>query len=278
MVALPKWYEDMRQQLIIAPVMTDKRETRRLRMRWGHAIDWIFSVAIGGGQANFDEKVADLEPKDRALLYAFFNQSAHVEELVVVFNKLIGNTPAMSGGAIIDVGCGPFTAGLALASVIGPTAPFDYYGVDRSLSMCDLGRVLADATRKADALHPSTRIQFLRDVKDIETQSLSAQPTLVVLSYLLASTSLNVGDITTDIIGACNGIGMGAVSLLYTNSRREAARKNYPTLERRLLDADFKLIDSGEERLTETSKPREIHYALFHRNPITRIPANFFVT
>ncbi|MCY1250038.1 hypothetical protein D9M72_636290 [compost metagenome] len=93
----------------------------------------------------------------------------------------------------------------------------------------------------------------------------------------MASTTLDVDEITTDIIGACNGVGMGSVNLLYTNSRREGARKNYPMLERRLLDAGFKLIDSGEERLTETSKPREIHYALFHRDPITRIPANFFV-
>ena len=83
--------------------------------------------------------------------------------------------------------------------------------------------------------------------------------------------------ITTDIIGACDGISMGSVNLLYTNSRREGARKNYPTLEKRLLGAGFELVDSGEERLTETSKPRDIHYALFHRDPLTRIPANFFV-
>ena len=277
MLALPQWYHDLRQRLVVVPVMTDKRETGQPNMRWGHAVDWIFNVAIGGGQADFDEKVADLEPKDRALLYAFFNQGAHVEELVVAFNKLLGKSLAMNGGAVIDVGCGPFTAGLALGSVVGAAAPFDYYGVDRAVSMCDLGASLADGARHANALHASTGIQFLRDVKSIVTPSLRAQPTLVVLSYLLASRSLNVNEITTDIVEACDGISMGSVNLLYTNSRREGARKNYPTLERRLLGAGFKLIDSGEERLTETNKPRDIHYALFHRDPITRIPANFFV-
>lgn len=138
MVALPQWYHDLRQRLVVGPVMNDNREKRQPKMRWGHDVNCVFNVAIGGGQADFDEKVADLEPKDRALLYAFFNQGTHIGELVVIFNKLLRKTLVMNGGAVVDVGCGPFTAGLALACVIGATAPFDYYGVNRSVSMCDL--------------------------------------------------------------------------------------------------------------------------------------------
>ncbi len=278
MDALPHWYLDLKKRLVVTPVMTDSRETGQQGMRWGHPVDWIFNVAIGGGQADFDERIANLAPSDRALLYAFFNQNAHVEELVVAFNKLLGGALEMDGSAVIDVGCGPFTAGLALACVVGATAAFDYYGVDRSLSMCELGGVLAEGVFQANAFHTSTSVRFLRDVKDITSPSLSAKPTLVVLSYLLASTSLNVDEITADIIDACNAVSMGSVNLLYTNSRREGARRNYPTLEKLLLNAGFKLVESGEERLVETSKPRDIHYALFHRSPITRIPEHFFAS
>ena len=44
---------------------------------------------------------------------------------------------------VLDLGCGPFTGGLALAGAIGQGADFDYVGVDRSSAMREFGEILA---------------------------------------------------------------------------------------------------------------------------------------
>jgi hypothetical protein len=102
--------------------MNDPRETREPNTRLGIPTSWIFRQAIGGGQASFDEPLGELSAKDRVLLYAFFNQKSHVNELVHAFEKLLTTPRDLYRATVIDIGCGPFTSGLALmASPNSPT-------------------------------------------------------------------------------------------------------------------------------------------------------------
>nr|MDP9123817.1 hypothetical protein [Pseudomonadota bacterium] len=222
-------------------------------------------------------KVGNLWPADLARLYAYCNQKGHVQELVLAFRALLGKTLQLEGGTVIDVGCGPFTAGLALANVVGATQAYDYYGVDHARSMCDLGIELANEVRAAGALHPDTKIQFLQDTNNIYTEGFRrGTPTLVVLSYLMASKSVNVETTTAEVIAACDRIGMGSVSLLYTNSSHHWADRNYEPFAKLLEGAGFKFIDGATQTLTEISAKRNVHYALFRRPPQTRLAKDFF--
>jgi SAM-dependent methyltransferase len=239
--------------------------------------EWVRKEGIGSGQADFDRRIENLEPIDLARLYAYVNQKNHVLELVLAFSALLGKSLSLDGSAVIDVGCGPFTAGLALANVVGKSQSFDYYGVDLAQSMCDFGSELAQAVRAADALHENTNVQFLRDMNTICQGGVRrGQLTLVVLSYLLASTSLDVEKMTCEVIAACDRISMGAVYLLYTNSSHDWADRNYKPFEKLLEQAGFTLVDGGKETLTEISDTRKVHYALFRRQPITRLSKEFF--
>jgi hypothetical protein len=279
MVNLQAWYSALRRQHIVEPVLGDRRNRppQPHDGLWGHPVEWIKWQAIGGGQADFDQGVKHLKPDDLALLYAYLNQKGHVEELVLAFQQLLGKDLTIDGRVVIDVGCGPFTAGLALANVMGKCSSFDYYGADRATSMRAFGQVLANATRDAGALHDQTRVSFLPDVKDIPILTLRSTPTLVVLSYLLASTTLDVEATTADILAVCDRISMGPVDVLYTNSVREEAGRNFPVLKARLEAAGFKEIAGGRVDLPEISSYRRIHYALFHRGPKTLVPEHLFI-
>ena len=104
-VKLPQWLQDVRQVEIVDRVRNDPRSrpgtffglTRAEAM---DCIDW--------GQAQFDESWRDMSPADRALLYAYFNQKGHLEELTEVFQRVFANqTP--EAPIVIDLGCGPAT-------------------------------------------------------------------------------------------------------------------------------------------------------------------------
>jgi hypothetical protein len=275
MLELKPWYQDLRRTQIVDPIMKDPRETGVDQTRLGKPTSWVFNTAIGGGQADFDKPVEDLTPRDRVMLYAFFNQKGHVEELVHAFSKLWPAPSSIRGCTVIDVGCGPFTAGLALANVIGSAAAFQYFGVDTSLSMQTLARELEVEVRKVKELHERTTVDFVADVTHIPVRELRAEPIFVVLSYLLASASLDVAKLTADVLTLCDRATLGSVNLFYTNTTRDDARKKYPELRERLADAGFRLEVEDEEVLTDGSRRRSVHYALFHRPARVEVPANW---
>ena len=129
-VELPEWIDALRRAEVIDRVKDDPRS----------ASDGLLGVgrdgalaAIKGGQASFDEPWGVLSPADRVLLYAFFNQKGHLEELTEAFRMIFANTTP-EDPIVVDLGCGPATGGLALAGALD-TAVFDYIGVDSSKAM-----------------------------------------------------------------------------------------------------------------------------------------------
>jgi SAM-dependent methyltransferase len=253
-------------------------ETGEAGKRLGHPVNWIFHNAIGGGQASFDESIEDLTPRDRALLYALFNQKAHIDELIHAFERLLPDPALLHGATVLDIGCGPFTAGLALANVAGSGVAFRYFGFDLYQSMRDLGRELADAATAAGGLDARTSTRFASTTDDIDFGQRRSEWTVVVLSYLLASESLDVALICEQIVRACDRISFGPAAVLYTNAVRASARTKFPALEAKLAEAGFEKKIEAEDRLTDGDKVREIHYALFVRPPVAAIPLERFAS
>lgn len=94
------------------------------------------------------------------MLYALFNQKGHVPELIHAFQKLIDSPQQMNNATMLDIGCGPFTAGLALANVIGNEVAFRYVGVDTSEQMRAFGGELAEAAREEAGLSSKAQVHF----------------------------------------------------------------------------------------------------------------------
>src|SRR5262245_26393959 len=82
-VALPSWLHDLRRGEVVSVAQCDPRTVSE---PLGVAKDDISRV-LGGGQADFESSWDGLSPDDLALLYAYWNQLGHVEELVEAFGQ-----------------------------------------------------------------------------------------------------------------------------------------------------------------------------------------------
>ncbi|MBH1445904.1 class I SAM-dependent methyltransferase [Stenotrophomonas maltophilia] len=258
----------MRKARIVDPINNDPRNTGVPGTCLGMSSDWIFKVAIAGGQAQFDDPIGNFSAKDRVLLYALFNQKGHVLELIHAFQNLLNFPEQLNGATILDIGCGPFTAGLAIANVLGGDVDFRYFGVDTSREMCALGGDLAILAREEGGLSAGVSVQFTDSIEAIDFGNARFGWTVVVLSYLLASDSLDIPTVVRQIVEACNRIGPGPVAVLYTNSGFAARRASFPEFDTRMRDAGFKCEVVDTEMLEGGNKNRHIHYALFTRGPM----------
>ncbi|TAM33250.1 MAG: hypothetical protein EPN68_01835 [Rhodanobacter sp.] len=234
--------------------------------------DTIFGQVISAGQADFDRPIGHLSSDDRALLYADFNQRRHLDELSHAFRQLVDNRPLSAGLKILDLGCGPFTAGLSFAEVVGDTVPFRYFGVDRSSAMSRLGQTLADGARASGGLHELTSIWFGDNLANADFGPVRGEPTIIVASYLLASPTLDSRALVGELEDALNRVGPGMAAVLYTNSAMAVATQKYPAFKAALMERGFQEKVDCMERFTDTDKePKQLHYALFVRPATTTI-------
>ena len=220
--------------------------------------------AIKWGQADFDEPVGMLSAEDRVLLYAYFNQKGHLEELSEAFRQVFSQGRP-SSLIVIDLGCGPFTAGLALAGQLSATEQFDYIGVDRSRTMLEFGERQAEAAATLPSL-PQIRRQWTFDVASIAwNEPPGWRPVLVVASFLLASPTLSVEQLFNDLKALLSRLGRGEVFVLYTNSASERANRTFPSFRDMLVDTGFDLRVDDIDVVRTERRDRTLRYALFHR-------------
>ncbi len=266
-MSLPDWLQRLRQSQIIDPVKSGPGTQGDYFL--GIHRDEVCRQVIGCGQADFDEPYRHLDGRDRALLYAYFNQRAHLEELLEAFRQLFKKGPLRYPLIVVDLGCGPFTGGLALAAALGNAARFSYIGVDRSSAMRELGKRLAAAAEHTGALNCPKR-EWVEDFDEIPHQGApSWRPILVIASYLLASPTLDPKVLAEKVDALCKRLGSGPVKVLYTNATSAGANESFEVFRTALESLGFALVtdDQGSITIDRLSGPRErkLRYALFCR-------------
>lgn len=265
-VELPQWLEDLRRAEIVDRVRNDPRSRYGsfLGLQRNEAMD-----AIGWGQAQFDEPWNGMSPADRALLYAYFNQKGHLEELIEAFRAIFANE-VPEDPIVVDVGCGPCTGGLAFAGVLDSPA-FDYVGVDISAAMRDLGEHLAGAAPGLGGM----RRCWASALESVEWDRAPGwRPVLVIVSYLLASPTLDPSQLVADLDKLLTRLGNGRVTMLYTNSARAAPNRNFPAFQRAMRQSGFEMPADGTDEIIirrAGDRPRQVRQAVFHRNQKSRL-------
>ena len=268
---LPEWLSQLRSSEVTDRVVNDPRTKRGTVL--GVNPDEAVREATGWGQANFDEPWRDLSPDDRVLLYAHFFQLRHLEELVAAFGQLFADPPP--DPIVVDLGCGPFTGGLAIAGQFHQDARLDYVGVDRSRAMRRLGARLACAAEQVHEL-PRIRCRWATDIPSVPWDDRPGwRPVVVIVSYLFASRTLDVAKLVDGLGNLLADLGGGPVTVLYTNSVKDNANRQLPVFESLLRGLAFesKVSDVGEievEREFE-KRDRQLRYALFHRPQQTNL-------
>lgn len=265
-IELPMWLTALRRVQIVERVHTDPRS--KLDFPLGVSADEARGLAAGGGQADFDRPWRNLSPNDRVLLYAYFFQRGHLEELTEAFRQLCANTTPQNP-VVIDLGCGPFTGGLAAGGVFGQGTSFHYIGIDRSCAMRRLGEKLALAADCFEQMPEVTRC-WESDVSSVDWRRPSSwPPVIVIVSYLLASPTLEVDRLVESLNDLLKKIGRGHVTVIYTNSPHPIPNQSFPRFSAGLKKIGFvrNSDDSGTieiERMKRSFK-RPLRYAVFSR-------------
>jgi SAM-dependent methyltransferase len=271
--AMPRatWIDDLLDELVRQPLNADERTKKAPGTYLGWPRDRIFSEVVEYGQAEFDEPIGHLSPEDRARLYALYNMPRHLDELSEAFSQLFASAKAIGTPTVVDLGCGPFTAGLALAGQLGKAKPFRYYGVDRAESMRTLGAAFAEEARSRNRLNTRTVIEFHEDLDAVDFGGIRGDITIAVASYLLASKTLDVDELVSSMERAFERIGPGPVAVLYTNSAKPYPNRTYPAFRDGLIGAGFQMKVDVVEVFEETKNPQQLRYAIFVRQPSVRI-------
>lgn len=188
-----------------------------------------------------------------------------LEELIFACRQLFTNS-AIKAPIVVDLGCGPFTAGFAIASILGQDPQVDYIGVDRSSAMRSLGERLASA---GESMHGMPRIQrrWAKDIASVDwDRALGWRPVIVIVSYLLASPTLDAAALVAELDGLLTRLGRGPVTVLYTNAIGTDANRRFPDFRAALHDADFVTVTEATGVIeTRRQKNRSLRYALFQR-------------
>lgn len=264
-VELPPWLEDLRRTEVVRRVLDDRRSVDDTML--GVPRNEVQN-AIDGGQADFDAPYGDLSPHDRVLLYAYWNQRGHLEGLMAVFCHLF-QTGRPDSPIIVDIGCGPFTGGLAIAATLGPESDFDYLGVDRSETMRRFGDEFAVAARTSgDA--PQFSAVWAADLTSIPWSDPPRwRPVIVIVSYLFASPTLDVDALVNQLVALWSRLGRGEVTVLYTNSIWAGPNLPLARFHERLTAEGFRRWSDHKETIKaeRSTGPKTIDFrcALWHR-------------
>lgn len=262
--ALPQWLEMLRYREIVERVTNDHRSVGETV--FGIDLDTAQREVLEYGRADFDKPWRNLTPDDRVLVYSYLNQRGHLEELVEAFRQHYVENDPPDETVLIDLGCGPCTGGLAFASVFSDNPRFEYIGVDQSHTMCGLGERLASTVTQMDQV----RRQWNADIPSVSWNDAPGwRPVFVVVSYLLASSTLIPAILIDQLDCLLRKIGNGPVTVLYTNSPQPIANRSFPEFCDALTGVGFALYadDEGEIKIRRHrgTTQRALRYALFYR-------------
>ncbi len=265
-VLLPQWLRELRASAVISQVMDDPRSTSGRVL--GVSVDNA-KQAVEWGQADFDKSWRNLTCEDLVLLYAYFFQLGHLEELIAAFRQLFNSEARPEKPIIVDMGCGPFTGGLAIGSELGGSERFDYIGVDQSSTMCEFGERLAEAAECYCEMPQVTR-HWATNIPSIQWQEPpSWRPVIVIMSYVLASPTLDAERFVAELNRLLCRLGRGHVTVFYTNSPKPGPNRSFKRLTTALGAAGFDLstenVGTIEIERQGDVRRRRLRYALFSR-------------
>lgn len=267
---MPSWLESARRAVVIEKVHLDPRTRGDLLL--GVRRDRVTLDVLGHGartgQADFTQPWNHLSTDDVALLYSYFLQKGHLEELIEAFGQLFSQS-SIQNPIVIDLGCGPCTGGLALAAVLDPSHAFTYVGVDPATAMHRLGESLVQAAIAHGWMTSSARIWLESMDGAVWHEPLSWRPVIVIVSYLLASPSLDAVDIINRTLALIGRMSWGSVTVVYTNAMDHAANRQFDAFSAALERHGFEVVIDSEGSITveRQGKLRErgLRYALFNR-------------
>jgi SAM-dependent methyltransferase len=230
---------------------------------FGYKRAFIREWVIRYGLANFSNPMHKyrLSADDRVLLYCECNMPMHLQDNIIILKKRNSYIKQeisklfKKNTTVLDFGCGPATACLALADQFR-NKKFYYYGIDKAEPMLNKAKLIWDAAVESSLIDNTSKAEFFCDWENINQTEIEGN-VLLVFSYFFASMSLGIDRLRslTQFINSIKENANGRVTLLYVNSPKPFAREKYNKF-RDLM---------GIEALPKKNTKRE--YQLINLNP-----------
>lgn len=137
---------------------------------------------------------------------------------------------------MIDLGCGPGTAGLALGDCL-ESPRLSYLGIDRARPMLLRAKSMLQAAIESSILGPKSQIDTTTSwPKLLERAPSLTKPAnvLVNATYLFASSSLNVDDVCNVVKALKKNSTVKRLLFTYSNSTIPIAGTKYDSFKRKL--------------------------------------------
>ncbi|HEV8060582.1 MAG TPA: class I SAM-dependent methyltransferase, partial [Gemmataceae bacterium] len=180
-----------------------KSDTRTIKIEgepfWlGYPMETIRKMVLGLGLADFANSCSHplygaLSADDRVLLYCFINMKRHLANLSKVmteYRQPVNSVLSSPHATVIDIGCGPGTAFLAIASVLEGSR-FRYYGIDSAAPMRSKADSLWQAAMASNLIGEGSTAVFTSSWDQIPANALTADSqVLLVFSCFFGSPSL----------------------------------------------------------------------------------------
>lgn len=227
-------------------ILEDPRTDWSENLSLGYPFEVIREQVLAKGLADFskgheDNRYGPLTAEEKVILYCFVNLKKHffaclatyeahraaIEELLVSERSPL----------VLDVGCGPATACLALTDLF-PGRRFDYLGIDSSPAMRTRARRLWEAACEKGLVGEGSTPDFKESWDEVDVdQVVPATTVLIVFSYLFASHTLTFGTIRSlaDFVHrlAASRTTRPLVTV-YMNSTNPLANRNYEVFKQLL--------------------------------------------
>ncbi|WP_346239236.1 hypothetical protein ABDK00_010905 [Niabella insulamsoli] len=183
------------------PVLSHK-DSEGILVLMGYDKMTVLNDILDRGKTKFDERYEGLEPRDKVLLYCYFNMKKHFFTSIAVFKKVWKSlhqifTDKKYFPIFIDLGCGPLTSGLAMAELFqnetGGPLRIQYIGIDISEAMIEK----ANEFSQSDLFHTDSKFSFFKSWNDIPHEMLvefagKNNPFFLNASYLFANLSFDI--------------------------------------------------------------------------------------
>ncbi len=220
------------------------RSDRANKVQMGFPMGQISKSILAKGMADFSVGYSDpsgqtLSPDELVSLYCYSNMKGHFFTCSATFQEHLGAIEDLfrpNGRAlVIDFGCGPATACLALADLL-PNRLIDYVGIDTAPAMRMRAQKLWDAVKDgAGLIRAVSGAAFKPSWTDVPVERIPpCSSVMLVFSYFFASKSLKTQDLNGIAAWIANlaNTRTGRPSLLfYMNSTDARANEKYDQLK-----------------------------------------------
>ncbi len=237
--------EDLYRDEVTLPIINDGRSDISENMLLGYPFPVIRDRVIAKGLADFTvgyqhKLFGDLTSDEKVLLYCFVNMKLHYFETLSSFRAFKvalqrmfhSNRPTW----MIDLGCGPGTAGLALADCF--TQPIlRYIGLDISRAMLRKTKSILETAIKRSLFDDKSKILTTCSWRSLQkAPDKLPKPSNVFFNatYLFASETLNVDAACGVVTAFLDSPRVSEIVFIDSNSTADIARENYAIFKKRM--------------------------------------------